>query len=193
MKLFKYNYLLIISFVIGMGCLMGSLYIPAKAQLAQYLLEQSWQQSKLKKLPIKPWPWADMFPVARMKIPSIKLDVIVLFGSSGETLAFAPGHISESVKPGNKGNSLISAHKDTHFQNIDQLRAGDRIYIERADGQLFEFLVSGKRIVNTREDKVSLLDEQSKLSLITCFPLKGAYSDPNKRFIVYADNIEEIK
>jgi len=192
MKAINFKYFTLIFFMLGLVSLMSAFYIPAKAQLAQYLLEQSWNESQLNKSKIKPWPWADMYPVARMKIPSINMDIIVLFGSSGETLAFAPGHIGESVLPGNKGNSLISAHKDTHFQNLDKLQTGDAIFIERVDGKSFKFLVTNKNIVHTQKDKISLISEQAKLALITCYPLKGAYSNPDKRFVVSANYAEEI-
>lgn len=37
-------------------------YIKAKAILAQYLLEDAWQQTLDDGQPHKPWDWADTFP-----------------------------------------------------------------------------------------------------------------------------------
>jgi len=102
-------------FMTGICCLLSAAYIPVKAQLAQYLLEKSWQESRVKQSLVKPWSWSDSYPVARIKIPKLDIDVVILAGASGESLAFAPGHVAQSVLPGDRGNSLISAHKDTYF------------------------------------------------------------------------------
>lgn len=181
--------LIILSFVVGTGCLISAAYIPSKALLAQYLLNKSWEKSRAEKTLVRPWPWADTYPVARIKIPGMDMDVVVLSGSNGETLAFAPGHIDQSVLPGNRGNSLISAHKDTYFENLDKLKTGDLIYIERTDGKKFTFKVTGKKIINTQDEQIPLFSVKSKLTLLTCYPLKGGYSDPAKRFAIYADNL----
>jgi len=190
-KFKKISWLICFSTVIGVVFLMGALYIPAKAKLAQYLLETAWQESRLNNKPIPPWPWADTFPIAKMAIPSINMEVIILSGSSGRSLAFAPGHISGSVSPGGFGNSLISAHRDTHFQNLDQLKSDDLIYIERADGKDYVFKVASMEVVNTEQQAIALNSDKPKLGLITCYPLKGVQADPNKRFFVRADFLKE--
>ncbi|MCU7834452.1 MAG: class GN sortase [gamma proteobacterium symbiont of Taylorina sp.] len=192
MNLLNLKSIILLSFMIGIICLLSAAYIPAKAQFAQYLLDQAWQESRLRQSVIRPWAWSDSYPVARIKIPQLDIDVVVLSGASGETLAFAPGHVVQSVLPGNKGNSLISAHKDTFFQNLDRLQTGDIISIERIDGRSFEFKVSDKKMMNIREEQISLFSEQSKLSLITCYPLKGVYSDPDKRFVLNAAYSKEV-
>lgn len=173
--------------VIGLVFLMGAFYIPAKAKLAQYLLETAWQESRISQKPVPPWPWADTFPIAKMTIPKIGMEMIVLSGSSGRSLAFAPGHITASVTPGGIGNSLISAHRDTHFQNLDALENEDLIYIERADGNDFIFKVTDTKVINTEQEAIVLDSEQAKLGLITCYPLQGVSSDPHQRYLVYAE------
>jgi len=182
----KLSLLMCFFFIIGTVFLMGALYIPAKAKLAQYLLEEAWQESRLNHQPEPPWPWADTYPIAKMQIPSINMEVIILSGASGRTLAFGPGHISSSVLPGFIGNSLISAHRDTHFQDLDKLKSDDLIYIERADGKQFVFKVKEKRIIATDKETVSLNSDKAQLGLITCYPLQGVQSDPDKRFFIMA-------
>ena len=67
-------------------------YIYAKAELAQYLLVAAWQETKQTQQPVKPWSWADTWPVARIEVPTHNIDLIVLSGDIGRTLAFGPGH-----------------------------------------------------------------------------------------------------
>jgi sortase A len=40
---------------------------------------------------VKPWPWADTWPVARIAVPRLSVQAVVLAESSGQALAFAGG------------------------------------------------------------------------------------------------------
>lgn len=111
-----------------------AIWIHAKAELAQVLLERAWQQSLTQDQPVKPWPWADTWPVARLTSPRHQVQLIVLDGASGATLAFAPGHMAGSASPGEIGNTVLSAHRDTHFSFLEHLRMGDELGLETPDG-----------------------------------------------------------
>ena len=102
-------------------------YIHLKAELAQYLLQQSWQQTLQGDRQVKPWPWADMWPVARIKMPKHNVDLIVLAGDSGRTLAFGPGYRFGTGDLGAAGNAMISAHRDTHFEFLQHVEQGDTL------------------------------------------------------------------
>ena len=68
-------------------------YIHAKARLAQVLLEQAFEKTIVTGRETKPWSWADTWPVARIEVKRIHASAIVLAGSSGQALAFGPGHV----------------------------------------------------------------------------------------------------
>src|SRR6476620_7642942 len=102
-------------------------WIHAKAQLAQYLLQRAWTRTLEGERDARPWPWADTWPVARLRVPAHGVDLIVLDGVSGRTLAFAPGHASGSPVPGEMGTSVISGHRDTHFRFLGALKPDDEI------------------------------------------------------------------
>src|SRR4051812_2550140 len=53
-------------------------------------------------------------PVARIEIPHIGLDEIVMEGVEGTSLNVGPGHLPGSAFPGERGNAVISAHRDRH-------------------------------------------------------------------------------
>ena len=84
----------------GLACFGSGLYIHAKAGLAQVLLHSAWTRTQDSGMPARPWPWADMHPVARLIAPAQDADLLVLSGASGRTLAFGPGHLSGSANPG---------------------------------------------------------------------------------------------
>ena len=90
-------------FFLGSGTLGQGLWIYAKAQVAQYLLKQAWATTLQEHRPTPPWPWEDTWPIAQLLVPRLAVDQIVLSGTSGRTLAFGPGHVSESSQPGESG------------------------------------------------------------------------------------------
>ena len=99
-------------------------YIPAKAWLAQELMQRAWNRAGTGDQQPVPWPWADTWPVARLSALAGDVDLIVLAGGSDRTLAFGPGHLSASAFPGTQGNSVIAGHRDTHFNFLQHLDVG---------------------------------------------------------------------
>src|SRR5581483_5063667 len=89
-------------------------YIHAKALLAQVLLDRAFTESIVTHHPVKPWSWADTWPVARIEVKRLNASAIVLAGSSGQALAFGPGHVELTPDAGERGVAVYSAHRDTH-------------------------------------------------------------------------------
>lgn len=162
----------------------------AKAQLAQYLLENSWQKTNLTNRPT-PWPGADTFPVAKMTIKRLAYSAVVLHGVSGEALAFGPGHLSTSAPPGYRGNAVIAGHRDTHFSILKDLQHGDLIKIERTDGETITYRVTELKIVD--ESDVSVLNSGSEieLTLITCYPFNAVTAGGPLRYVISATSLRE--
>ena len=94
----------------------NGMWLYAKAQLAQVLLERAWVRTLHGEQNVKPWSWADTWPVARLEFPRQHRSYIVLAGASGRTLAFGPGHVDGTAAPEEIGNCVISAHRDTQFR-----------------------------------------------------------------------------
>ena len=65
--------------------------MPIKAQLSQLLIRHAWHESTYSGEYVKPWSWADTYPVMRLQAPSQEEDLIVLAGDTGNVLAFGPG------------------------------------------------------------------------------------------------------
>ena len=109
-------------------------WIHAKARLAQHLIASAWVGARDGGPARRPWPWADMRPVARLTVPGRGVDLYVLDNASPRALAFGPAHVGGTAAPGSWGNAVIVAHRDTHFGFLRTLVAGEEIDIEGARG-----------------------------------------------------------
>lgn len=175
-------------------------YILAKAQFAQYLLLQAWQVKKTASN--KPWPWADFYPVATLYFERFNEEQIVLNNDSGQALAFGPGlnqYASFNLESPPKV-VVISAHNDTHFRLLKDLKLDDRITLTLKTGVTHQFkvnnlsvidldteqLVLNKDTVYEREDYAGMqyTDKIQELILVTCYPFGGVSSETNLRYIV---------
>lgn len=160
-------------------------YMKGKAELAQVLLQRAWKQRLETGVAAKPWPWADMSPIARLKVARLGIDEIVLSGDSGRTLAFGPGWAPSSAVPGTSGLSVISAHRDTHFSFLRDLRVGDAIEIDNAQGS-HALRVSAMRIADASRERIDTDDAADTLLLVTCYPFDALSAGGPLRFVVAA-------
>ena len=161
-------------------------YIPAKAWFAQELMQRAWTRAADDTDRQAPWPWADTWPVARLSAKSGEVDLIVLAGGSGRTLAFGPGHLSASSLPGEIGNSVIAGHRDTHFSFLRDIEIGESLIIEKIGGRKHLYKVIGIDVVDARRGSLLLDTETAILSLVTCYPFDGAEAGGPLRYVVTA-------
>lgn len=167
----------------GLALLAQGLWIPAKAQLAQVLLERAFAQSLASGQPVKPWPWADTAPVARISAPRLGVSDIVLSGSSGEAMAFGP---TEVVAHGPV--KVLAAHRDTHFAFIRDLRTGDEIVLQAIDGTLTRYRVVAFQTVRWDRFAYPAAPRRELLALATCYPFGATEHGPLRR-VAWAEKI----
>ncbi|QND55207.1 class GN sortase (plasmid) [Phyllobacterium sp. 628] len=165
------------------------IWIHAKAILAQVLLDRAFTQSIQTGEPVKPWSWADTWPVARIEFPRIGESAIALHGASGQALAFGPGHVDHSAEAGENGTAVYAAHRDTHFAFLKQVQIGDTIRITRRDGKAFTYRVSGKSVVRWDQSGIDTNARGKNLVLATCWPFNATTSGP-MRYLVTAEIAE---
>jgi sortase A len=164
------------------------LWIFAKAKLAQLLLEISWR-SALAGEQLKPWPWADTRAIARLTIERDGATIIVLAGASGRTMAFGPGHLDGTAMPGDAGNCVITAHRDTHFAPLRYVGPGDVVTLQRPDGRSVRYRVQATRVVSKNDTSVLRQDARTRLTLITCYPFDAVRPGTPLRWVVVAQKV----
>jgi sortase A len=164
------------------------LAIHAKAILAQILLDRAFTRSLEQNAPVKPWSWADTWPVAKVEMDGIGLEAIVLKGGSGQALAFGPGHLEGTALPGEEGTAVIAAHRDTHFAGLADVRLGDEIRLTRADGVMVWFRVTAISVAPWDASGIDPQAEGRWLVLSTCWPFGSSEPGP-LRFLVKAQMI----
>src|ERR1700674_3590991 len=146
-------------------------YIHAKALLAQVLLERAFSETIASGREVKPWSWADTWPVARIEVKRLHASAIVLAGSSGQALAFGPGHVELTPDAGERGVAVYSAHRDTHFRFLRDVAIGDDIAGTRRDGRTFHYRVTATSVVRFDASGINPLSDGYELALSTCWPL----------------------
>src|SRR5947207_9163961 len=104
-------------------------------------------------------------------------------GVEGTSLNVGPGHLPGSAFPGERGNAVISAHRDRHFSHLDDLSVGDTVITE-SGARHNEWVVISKRIVDS--DAPALFRSASAtLTLTTCWPMRYIGTAP-QRLVVTA-------
>jgi sortase A len=177
---------LVISLGVGVWQVGHAAWIEAKARVAQHLVHRAWDRERAGGGDERPWPWADTHPVARLHVPGRDIDLMVLAGASGRTMAFGPGHLSGTPLPGEAGNAVVSGHRDTHFAFLRELRVGEPVVIERRDGARLRYAVRRTFVVDHRETWVAEDAGDTRLTLVTCYPFDAIRPGGPLRYVVSA-------
>ncbi len=180
------------AFILVAGaCLTGrALYLHAKAELASVLIRRAWEQTLQSGRPHAPWSWADTYPIARLRIPHLGYDEIVLEGATPRTLAFGPARLLSGAGLGEAGNLVLAGHRTSWFEPLQAIAQGDTIDLEWFDsrsGGLHQrtYTVTMIRVVDPQDVGLLAPTSEDTLTLITCYPFGRGPRSP-QRFIVRA-------
>ena len=176
---------------VGLWQVGAGLYIPAKAMVAQVLLQAAWERTLAGDSQAKPWPWADTWPVARLRAPKHGIDQIVLAGATGRTIAFGPGHLDGTPLPGTPGNSIIGGHRDTSLAFVEHVKVGERLTIDTAGGPRVTYRITGHHIVDARHPWPSPEYSEPHLTLVTCYPFGAIAPGGPLSFLVFAEILRD--
>jgi len=185
--------------ILGAVLCVHASWLPAKAWLSQQLIQHSWQQS-LAAQPrqnsqgylrnsIKPWPWADTFPIAQLSFQRLRETIVVLNGGDPTTLAFSAGAIAPFNQPSSSNPFVVAGHRDSHFAFLEDILMKDVISMTDQDGKSQLYQVEAIEIVDASSGKLPLLGDDSSLVLITCYPFNGIGDDANERYVITAKKL----
>jgi sortase A len=126
--------------------------------------------------------------ISRIEIPKIDVDKYVVAGVDAKSLQKGPGLFPGSPLGGQLGNVAITGHRTTYgapFSRIDEMKVGDEIVIQTAEGS-FTYIVNAEPFIvpPTQTEVARTVDrEKATLTLISCHPKWTS----EKRIVVTAD------
>ena len=170
------------SWLIGQG-----LWIHVKAVAAQWLLQNAWHEMLNTQQPIKPWPWADTWPVGRLIVPRLGINQIILADASGRSLAFGPGKVgNRKFSDAKDGSLIVSGHRDTHFSFLRDVQRGDTMTLQTVQGDWLKYVVDETVVLDSQTDQLFRYPEEASLLLITCYPFDALLPGGPFRYVVKA-------
>ncbi|MGB1261472.1 MAG: class GN sortase [Cognaticolwellia sp.] len=185
--------------LVGSLLCINACWLPAKAWLSQQLIHYSWQQamaiktsrldSQGSQVVIKPWPWADTFPIAELTFQRLKKNIVVLNGGDPTTLAFSAGAVAPYNQTHASKPFVVAGHRDSHFAFLADVILKDVIDLTNSRGQAKKYQVQSIDIVDASLGQLPLPADESMLVLITCYPFNGLNSNANQRYVIYAKAI----
>ncbi len=124
--------------------------------------------------------------LTRIVIPDIRVDVVVVEGTTDGALRAGAGHYADTPLPCEIGNVAIAGHRTTYgrpFHNLDQLRTGQEITLETPIGSC-TYQVTGDPFVVSPQalEVLANTPDEATLTLTTCHPKGSA----RQRLIVQA-------
>lgn len=162
-------------------------WIHAKARLAQHLIASAWEDARDGGPARRPWPWADMRPIARLAVPARHLELYVLDSATPRALAFGPAHVGGTASPGMPGNAVLVAHRDTHFAFLRELAMDEVIQVETLRGKTTRYRVREVSVVDQSDARVLDAGDAERITLITCYPFDALQPGTRLRYVVVAE------
>jgi LPXTG-site transpeptidase (sortase) family protein len=147
----------------------GFLVTNTYATLWQQRLEERWAAQVTAGVPVEPRVGE---PVAKLVIPRLGLERVILEGTDRSVLRKAPAHVPGSPLPGEEGNAMIRGHRllwSGPFRDLDKLGLGTEIHVQTLAGTSV-YLVAG--VFRQDGRRVDLFEDTSLpyLTLVTSDP-----------------------
>ena len=125
--------------------------------------------------------------IGRIEIPRLRLSTMILEGAAERQLKLGAGHVSGTALPGETGNVVIAAHRDTFFGPLRKISKNDQIVLTTLSGS-FQYIVESVQITDPDNTAALQPSAEPALTLVTCYPFTFVGSAP-QRFIVRARKV----
>ncbi len=144
---------------------------------------------------------SDRLPEVRIVIPELAVETTMIeapFVAQQWDISRLRGevaHLAGTAYPGDPGNSVLAGHITIPgagwgpFRELDTLKEGDRIFIERGD-ETFVYEVTTVMVVEPTDVQVAFPTQDNRLTLITCTGWSDIVQDYTQRVVVVAQRVE---
>jgi sortase A len=143
----------------------------------------------LPELPIQKWrpdPVLEDAPapaagdiVGRIRIPRVGIDLAVFEGVTADVLRKGPGHVPGTALPTSGSNCVITAHRDSFFRRLADVKVGDAVFLSGEGGER-EYRLASRRVVSPSEVGVLAPSGEEQLTLVTCYPFRWIGPAPER-------------
>lgn len=175
--------------IVGGAMSIQASWLPTKAWVSQQLINYSWQQSisaQERLVVVKPWPWADTYPIAELVFQRLDKSIVVLNGGDPTTLAFSAGAVAPFNQPTATNPFVVAGHRDSHFSFLEDIAMKDIISLVDTQGKTQLYQVQNIDIVDATTGQLPLIADEKTLVLITCYPFNQLGNDSNERYVITA-------
>lgn len=194
-----FNYSSYLFFIIGFFTLSYYVYVWLDASIYQAYQSQKFQKAledkllaNVGKVPIRSTESpVEGMSLGRIEIHTIGIAAMILEGSEESSLQRGVGHIIGTSLPGQQGNIVLSAHRNTFFRPLHDIKPDDEIILTTLEGY-YRYRVESTKVVDPEEIDVLNDTGEDILTLVTCYPFNYIGKAP-QRFIVRAHNIPVAK
>lgn len=121
-----------------------------------------------------------------MKIPSIDVELSMMYGTTKALLSQGVGHDDRSYLPGEGGSIVLMGHNFKQFlARLPECKNGDEIILTTDYGEFHYTIYDAKVVKETQVGKVPIQKDEEILMVYTCWPIPNV-SHANDRYVVYA-------
>jgi sortase A len=180
-----------LSFAVAAGCFawVGAMF--AEQYLHQKQLREAFEPYQTQDGAERATPPPALSALARLRIARVDLDAMVEEGFDAATLRRAVGHAPGSARPGQRGNIVLAAHRDTFFAGLRHVREGDLIQLQSSSGRELNYRVRRILVVKPTDSWVMRsTPNRDQLTLITCYPFQYVGNAP-ERLVVQAEPVRQ--
>ncbi len=172
--------------IAGIGVAAYGAAVPTRAKLGQMMAQLAYEETIATGTPQKPWASADMRAIGKLSMPRLGISYAILDSGTREAMRAGPTLLPQSAALGMPGTSVITAHRDTHFRFLKDVRKGDIVTAAGSDGIMRRYRVNRTEIVDADKFTVPGSLENNALALSTCYPFDSQVQS-KQRYVVHAE------
>ena len=91
--------------------------------------------------------------------------------------------------PNQGGTTVISAHRDTHFEFLQDISVSDVFELTDRNNETTSYEVSDIKIIDATKQDIAVHSDRAELKLITCYPFDALVARGPLRYVVTAKMI----
>jgi sortase A len=161
--------------------------------VTQNLMRSAWLRTQASGERIKPWPWADLWPIARLTVPHLNAEHIVLELEKQFEPSIGLSYLKSSVLPGEIGNTVLGAHPSLYSSFLSELKPNDILVLESPRTGKWHYRVHDTRVVNKSDTDLLEPGLKRRLILVSCYRCEKIEAQKNSlRYVVIAEEDERL-